>query len=264
MKQILTHSENIKNFSDVSQHVILEAETRDADKTLTYVAQEGSRNPNGKRGRQSKKAGNDMSSIVATKKWLSSTFEMKDMGEANYVLGVKIVRDRSKRLLGRHYESDLAEKLRDLTRNYLNGSIPPEWGSMQLTNISLFGNRLTGPIPKQIGNISTLEEIVLEFNQLSGPIPSELRTLPRIERILLTSNNFSGELPETLAELTTLKDFYLTGNMLDGPMPESMKKAGDHIDLSYNNLTSVSSGANCQTQNRNCFMLEKQDMLKRN
>ncbi|KAK2972779.1 hypothetical protein RJ640_029704 [Escallonia rubra] len=44
--------------------------------------------------------GNDMSSIVATKQWLSSTFEMKDMGEANYVLGVKIVRDRSKRLLG--------------------------------------------------------------------------------------------------------------------------------------------------------------------
>ncbi|KAK2971859.1 hypothetical protein RJ640_000876 [Escallonia rubra] len=47
MKQILTHSENIKNFSDVSQHVILEAETRDADKTLTYVAQVGSRNANG-------------------------------------------------------------------------------------------------------------------------------------------------------------------------------------------------------------------------
>ncbi|KAK2977437.1 hypothetical protein RJ640_028598 [Escallonia rubra] len=55
MKQILTHSENIKNFSNVSQHVILEAETRDADKTLTYVAQEGPRNANGKRRRQSKK-----------------------------------------------------------------------------------------------------------------------------------------------------------------------------------------------------------------
>ncbi|KAK2976206.1 hypothetical protein RJ640_023413 [Escallonia rubra] len=55
MKQILTHSENIKNFSDVSQHVILEAETRDADKALTYVTQVGSRNANGKRKRQSKK-----------------------------------------------------------------------------------------------------------------------------------------------------------------------------------------------------------------
>ncbi|KAK2990763.1 hypothetical protein RJ640_007433 [Escallonia rubra] len=53
MKHILTHSENIKNFSNVSQHVILEAETRDPDKALTYVAQEGSRNANGKRGRQS-------------------------------------------------------------------------------------------------------------------------------------------------------------------------------------------------------------------
>ncbi|KAK2969351.1 hypothetical protein RJ640_028840 [Escallonia rubra] len=67
IKQILTHSENIKNFSDVSQHVILEAETRDADKTLTYVAQEGSRNANGKRGRQSKKGKRGEASTSAPK-----------------------------------------------------------------------------------------------------------------------------------------------------------------------------------------------------
>ncbi|KAK2978454.1 hypothetical protein RJ640_023712 [Escallonia rubra] len=67
MKQILTHSENIKNFSDVSQHVILEAETRDADKTLTYVTQEGSRNANGKRGRQSKKGKRGEASTYAPK-----------------------------------------------------------------------------------------------------------------------------------------------------------------------------------------------------
>jgi hypothetical protein len=44
-------------------------------------------------------AGNDMDSIVTTKKWLSSTLEMKDMGEANFVLEVKITRDSSKKLL---------------------------------------------------------------------------------------------------------------------------------------------------------------------
>ena len=32
--------------------------------------------------------------IYVTKKWLSSNFEMKDMGEASYVLGVMILRDR--------------------------------------------------------------------------------------------------------------------------------------------------------------------------
>ncbi|KAK2991884.1 hypothetical protein RJ640_026754 [Escallonia rubra] len=55
MKQLLTHSENIKNFSDVSQHVIFEAETRDSDNTLTYIAQGGSCNANSKCERQNKK-----------------------------------------------------------------------------------------------------------------------------------------------------------------------------------------------------------------
>ncbi|KAL0378717.1 UNVERIFIED_CONTAM: Retrovirus-related Pol polyprotein from transposon TNT 1-94 [Sesamum radiatum] len=50
-------------------------------------------------------AGNNMELIVATQKWLSSTFEMKDMGEAEYILGVKIHRDRSKKLLSLSQET---------------------------------------------------------------------------------------------------------------------------------------------------------------
>ena len=38
-------------------------------------------------------ARNDKKMIDVTKKWLSSNCEMKDMGEANYVLGVKILKD---------------------------------------------------------------------------------------------------------------------------------------------------------------------------
>ena len=43
--------------------------------------------------------GNDMEMIITTKGWLSSNFEMKDMGEVDYILGVKILRDCSKKLL---------------------------------------------------------------------------------------------------------------------------------------------------------------------
>ena len=43
-------------------------------------------------------AGSDKKLIYFTKKWLSSNFEMKNMGEASYVLGVKIFRDCSKDL----------------------------------------------------------------------------------------------------------------------------------------------------------------------
>ena len=49
--------------------------------------------------------GSDMDSIVTIKKWLSSTFEMKDMGEAHFVLGIEIVRDRSKKLIGLSQEN---------------------------------------------------------------------------------------------------------------------------------------------------------------
>lgn len=45
-------------------------------------------------------ASNDLGLLNKTKSWLSSKFEMKDMGESSYVLGVKILRNRSKRILG--------------------------------------------------------------------------------------------------------------------------------------------------------------------
>ncbi|KAL2455590.1 putative leucine-rich repeat receptor-like serine/threonine-protein kinase [Forsythia ovata] len=108
----------------------------------------------------------------------------------------------------------------DLSRNYLNGTIPPEWGTMeQLVNISLLGNRITGPIPGELSNISTLENLVLEYNQLSGNISLQFGNFSSIKRILLTSNNLTGELPATLAKLTTLIDFRIGDNNFSGSIP---------------------------------------------
>jgi hypothetical protein len=56
-------------------------------------------------------AGNDLNFLNATKKWLSSMFDMKDMGEADYILGVKIQRDRSKRLLSMSQEAYINKML---------------------------------------------------------------------------------------------------------------------------------------------------------
>ncbi|KAL4323819.1 hypothetical protein GQ457_11G025800 [Hibiscus cannabinus] len=44
--------------------------------------------------------GNDIPTLQSIKTWLSSCFSMKDLGEAAYILGVKIYRDRTRRLLG--------------------------------------------------------------------------------------------------------------------------------------------------------------------
>ena len=44
--------------------------------------------------------GNDIPILEATKSSLEKSFSMKDLGEAAYILGIKIYRDRSKRLIG--------------------------------------------------------------------------------------------------------------------------------------------------------------------
>ena len=44
-------------------------------------------------------AGNNMEYLLTIKEWLSFNFQMKDMGEASYILGVKIHWNRLKRLL---------------------------------------------------------------------------------------------------------------------------------------------------------------------
>ena len=44
--------------------------------------------------------GNDVGMLSTVKAWLSRQFSMKDLGEASYILGIRIYRDRSKRMLG--------------------------------------------------------------------------------------------------------------------------------------------------------------------
>ncbi|KAL0313289.1 UNVERIFIED_CONTAM: hypothetical protein Sradi_5728200 [Sesamum radiatum] len=43
---------------------------------------------------------NDVKMLGHIKAWLSTQFFMKDLGEASYILGIKIYGDRSKRILG--------------------------------------------------------------------------------------------------------------------------------------------------------------------
>ena len=44
--------------------------------------------------------GNDIELLEGIKAYLNKSFSMKDLGEAAYILGIKIYRDRSRRLIG--------------------------------------------------------------------------------------------------------------------------------------------------------------------
>ncbi|CAL5412405.1 unnamed protein product [Camellia sinensis] len=108
----------------------------------------------------------------------------------------------------------------DLAYNYLSGTIPNEWASMQLNFISVLVNRLSGEIPMGLGNISTLTYLSLEANQFSGSVPPELGKLSNLKTLVLSSNRLSGNLPPSFAGLISLTDFRINDNNFSGAIPD--------------------------------------------
>ncbi|CAK9148059.1 unnamed protein product [Ilex paraguariensis] len=108
----------------------------------------------------------------------------------------------------------------DFAYNYLSGTIPLEWASTQLTLISVLANRLSGEIPKELGNITSLTYLDLEANQFSGTVPPELGKLINLKTLMLSSNRLTGKLPTTFAELRNLSNFRINDNNFSGPIPD--------------------------------------------
>ncbi|QCD76914.1 brassinosteroid insensitive 1-associated receptor kinase 1 [Vigna unguiculata] len=107
----------------------------------------------------------------------------------------------------------------DFAYNCFTGSIPEEWASMKLTSISLLVNRLSGEIPKHLGNFTALTYLMLEANQFSGAVPPELGKLINLQTLVLSSNQLTGNLPLTLAGLQNLTDFRINDNNFTGTIP---------------------------------------------
>ncbi|XP_050108682.1 probable LRR receptor-like serine/threonine-protein kinase RFK1 isoform X2 [Malus sylvestris] len=108
----------------------------------------------------------------------------------------------------------------DFSYNYLNGTIPREWASMKLTYISVLANRLSGKVPKELGNITTLTFLNLEANQFSGILPAELGHLVNLQTLSISSNQLTGSLPQTFSGLRNIRCFRMNDNNFNGPLPD--------------------------------------------
>ncbi|KMZ75241.1 putative Kinase, partial [Zostera marina] len=111
----------------------------------------------------------------------------------------------------------------DLSQNYLSGPIPAVWASLQVFNLSLQGNRISGKIPKELGKMPLIKSLQVESNQLGGFIPIEIGDLSSLETLIISSNRFIGELPSSFAKLVKMNDFRMDGNNISGKIPEFIK-----------------------------------------
>ena len=110
-----------------------------------------------------------------------------------------------------------------LTQNGLSGEIPAELGDLtSLLNLYLWQNNLSGEIPAELGGLTSLLILYLGDNNLSGEIPAELGGLTSLQNLYLAQNGLSGEIPAELGDLTSLLTLDLQNNNLSGEIPAEL------------------------------------------
>ena len=125
-------------------------------------------------------------------------------------------------------------------RNRLTGPIPAELGGLAgLEHLSLGGNDLSGPLPPELGGLVGLRYLDLQINDLSGPLPPEIGKLANLEHLLLAGNDLSGPLPPELGNLRNLKELFLRQNAVTGPLPSELGKlvSLEELDFTCNELS---------------------------
>ena len=103
--------------------------------------------------------GNDIPTLEIVKSWLGKSFSMKDLGEAAYILGIKIYRDRPRRLLGLSQSTYLDKILKRFSmQDSKKGFIPMNHGltlsKKQCPKTLVERGRMSGiPYASAIGSI---------------------------------------------------------------------------------------------------------------
>jgi len=109
-------------------------------------------------------------------------------------------------------------------------------GTPNVLQLSMVSNGLSGSIPPDLEDLSSLTDLDLNDNQLSGSIPVELKNLANLVYLNLSFNLLDGSIPPGLGNLSNLTYLNFRGNQLSESIPPDLG------DLS--NLTFLSMGAN--------------------
>ncbi|KAK1400594.1 receptor-like protein EIX2 [Heracleum sosnowskyi] len=133
----------------------------------------------------------------------------------------------------------------DISHNQLFGALPDCWMLLpSLGFLNLGYNNFSRRIPTSIGNLGSLETLILRKNKLYGKLPASLRNcrslgfadfgfnklsgevpswigedLPQLYALILKANRFYGSLPIEICHLSNLHFLDLSMNRISGTVP---------------------------------------------
>uniref|UniRef100_A0A0E0JUD6 Protein kinase domain-containing protein n=1 Tax=Oryza punctata TaxID=4537 RepID=A0A0E0JUD6_ORYPU len=87
----------------------------------------------------------------------------------------------------------------------------------QVMDISMdfIWNNISGSLPKEVGNITSLELLLLNGNQLNGSLPEEIGFLPNLDRIQIDQEHISGPIPKSFANLNKTKHLLSSSRVIE-------------------------------------------------
>ncbi|XP_057977952.1 leucine-rich repeat receptor-like serine/threonine-protein kinase BAM3 [Malania oleifera] len=130
----------------------------------------------------------------------------------------------------------------ELHNNYLSGTLSENHNStskpMNLGELNLSNNLLSGSLPFSLSNFTSLQILLLSGNQFSGPIPPSIGELPQVLMLDLSKNSLSGKIPPAIGNCSHLTFLDLSQNNLSGMIPSEISNIRilNYLNLSRNHL----------------------------
>jgi Leucine-rich repeat (LRR) protein len=128
----------------------------------------------------------------------------------------------------------------DTNRGGLSGSLPSQIGQLtSLQVLSVFGNGLTGSMPSQIGQLTNLQELNVAWNAVNGSLPSEIGRLISLKILNANGNDLMGSLSSQIGQMTSLEYLNVYTNDLTGSLLTQIGQLTNlqHLDVGDNALT---------------------------
>eukprot|EP00300_Choanocystis_sp_HF-7_P039833 c616_g1_i1.p1 GENE.c616_g1_i1~~c616_g1_i1.p1 ORF type:complete len:817 (-),score=137.31 c616_g1_i1:50-2419(-) len=124
----------------------------------------------------------------------------------------------------------------------ISGTIPTQIGQCtSMARLYLHRNLMHGSIPTQIGRVTLFNRLYMDNNTFTGPIPSQIGLLSVLTDLGLFNNHFSGSIPSQIGRMAGLMFLSLFNSPMAGEIPSQMGTMSSLSQLyMYNNFLSGS------------------------
>eukprot|EP01084_Bolivina_argentea_P292084 502056_1 len=111
-----------------------------------------------------------------------------------------------------------------LDNNAFNGDLSAMCSLEKMILIGLNGNKFSGTFPNCVGNLNNLRDLIMSENNISGTIPHDICNASSITKINLGKMKLNGTIPTCISQMKNLIELILLDNYLISTIPTEICK----------------------------------------